>query len=133
MKFPVRKDRRAASIIEYAVLIIMFLAAILLMQKHIVRTFFGRWKDAGDTFSYGEQYDANTTIDCQRYAWHNSQGWHETWYSGKCYDCCIYSNSGSCPDWIAGFVPDTCRNFINDDQKQHCCKTACANQTVCNF
>lgn len=135
MKLSAQKNCRAASIIEYAVLVIMFLAAILFMQKSVVRTLFGRWKDAGDTFSYGEQYDANTTIDCERYALYNTQGWFEWWYSAKCYDCCMYSTNAACPDWPSslGWGPSICRGFSNEGQKLHCCKTACANPAVCNF
>ncbi len=91
-----RKNRRGASIIEYAVLIVMFLAAILLMQKSIARTFFGRWKDAGDSFGSGEQYDPNLTKDCGRYVPYDPNvGWgSDVWYNAECYAVCR-DNGGS--------------------------------------
>ena len=108
MKFSFRKNNRAASIIEYVILIIMFLAAMLLMQKRIVRTFFDRWKQAGDTFSYGEQYDPNNTIECGRYVNANNP---EVWYLESCYQDCM-----------DGIGTPACSG-VSD--KRGCCATTC--------
>lgn len=93
-------SQRAASIVEYAVLFVMFLTAIMLMQKQIARAIFGRWKDLGDSFGYGQQYDPKKTIECASYTGYTTTGgWgSEVWYLVPCYESC-YKNigGGACP------------------------------------
>jgi len=129
------KAKRAASTIEYALLIIMFLTAILLMKKQIARTFFGRWKDLGSSFGQGEQYDPNATVDCGRYVAHSSAGWNptETWYLQKCYSCCLDVKTLSCSD-LAPAGLTVCRAKIASDPAlgRECCAQACAS-AQCNF
>ncbi|GIW78166.1 MAG: hypothetical protein KatS3mg104_3229 [Phycisphaerae bacterium] len=50
-----RADRRGQSIVEYAVVLVVFLAALLSMQIYIKRGIQGRWRDVVD--GIGEQYD----------------------------------------------------------------------------
>lgn len=135
MKLSLRKNKKAASIIEYVVLIVMFLMAILLMQKQVVRVFFGRWKDMADTFGYGEQYDPTNTIDCRRYVpIDGGYANQEIWYRAECFDCCIDTSETTCPFWSAnGVTPDQCRTLNTGEYNRlHCCKTSCLHNT-CNF
>jgi len=52
------RNLRAASIIEYSLLLAVVVAAILGMQIYLKRAISGRWREAADTFGYGRQYDA---------------------------------------------------------------------------
>lgn len=47
--------------IEYAVLIAIVVAALVGMSVYIKRSLCGKWRQAGDTFGYGRQYDPSTT------------------------------------------------------------------------
>jgi hypothetical protein len=49
--------RKAQSILEYTILIIIIIAAFITMQTYIKRGFQGRWKQASDDL--GDQYDVN--------------------------------------------------------------------------
>lgn len=53
-----KRDRlvRAASMIEYALVIVVVIAALLGIQIYVKRAICGRWRQAGDTFGYGRQY-----------------------------------------------------------------------------
>src|SRR5512142_346668 len=51
--------RRGQSLLEYALLIIIIIAAFITMQIYIKRGFQGRWKSAVDEL--GDQYDPNKT------------------------------------------------------------------------
>lgn len=50
---------KAQSILEYSVVIVVIIAALLAMQVYIKRGMQGRWKEAVD--QVGEQYDPKTT------------------------------------------------------------------------
>jgi len=52
------RNLKAASIIEYSLLLAVVVAAILGMQIYFKRAISGRWRQAADTFGYGRQYDA---------------------------------------------------------------------------
>jgi len=122
----VRNQQKAASTIEYVLLIIIFVSAIFLMQKQIARSFFGRWKDLGDGFGYGEQYDPKTTTECGRYVDPATQG--ETWYLQKCYECCFDVTVQKCIS--QGFQGDValCRKGTVSEQKK-CCAAGCNRTT----
>lgn len=49
--------RHAVSTVEYMALLVAVLVALFLGRFYIIRAFAGMWKKAGDTFSYGQQYD----------------------------------------------------------------------------
>ncbi len=51
--------KRGQSTLEYVILIVIVIAAILTMQVYMKRGVQGRWKSAVDDM--GEQYDPNTT------------------------------------------------------------------------
>lgn len=129
------------STIEYIILFVMFLSAILVMHKQVGRSFFGRWKDLGDTFGYGEQYDVNATVECGRYVprvfnvvtQQNVWG-PDIWYEQKCFECCLYTNSqtGNYQQSCQGFFPSSglaaCRNstlYPTSYGKSGCCAQGC--------
>lgn len=132
--------------IEYIILFVMFLSAILVMHKQVGRVFLGRWKDLGDTFGYGEQYDVNATVECGRYvprvfnAAAQQNGWgNNVWYEQKCFECCRYINSqtGSYQQACQGFSPPSglaaCRSSaLTEYGKSGCCAQGCESSS-CSF
>jgi Flp pilus assembly pilin Flp len=49
--------KKALSSIEYAVLIIVVVAALIGMSVYLKHAILGKWRDAGDMFGQGRQYD----------------------------------------------------------------------------
>ena len=49
------RNLKAASIIEYSLIVAVVVAAILGMQIYFKRAICGRWRQAADTFGYGRQ------------------------------------------------------------------------------
>jgi len=47
--------------IEYAVLIVVIIAALLGMQIYLKRAISGRWREAADSLGHGRQYQYNKT------------------------------------------------------------------------
>ena len=43
--------------IEHAVVVAVVIAAVLGMSIYVKRALSGRWRDAGDTFGHGRQYE----------------------------------------------------------------------------
>ncbi len=81
-KFMLRNlaGKKAASTLEYIMLLTMIMTAIYVSQKFIVRGFAGRWKQSADSFGFGKQYDPKKTIECQ---------WSDVanrWYEKLCFD-----------------------------------------------
>jgi len=54
------RNLRAASIIEYSLLLAVVVAAIVGMQIYVKRAISGRWRQAADTFGYGRQYGSTS-------------------------------------------------------------------------
>lgn len=52
-----RHLRHGAFSIEYAVLVVVVVAAVVGMAVYLKRAFSGRWRDAADTFGHGRQYE----------------------------------------------------------------------------
>jgi len=86
---------KGASTIEYATVIMFIIAALLITQKYILRSFMGRWKTAGDSFGHGRQYDPRPfgvngeeggTLECYwnttTNSWLSVTG--EAYYDGLC-------------------------------------------------
>jgi hypothetical protein len=122
--------KRAASVIEYVVLFVMFLTAIFLMQKHIARALFGRWRDLGDSFGQGEQYNPSTTLECGRYVPHTTTGWgSEIWYLQECYKCCMDTNE-ECPDFSGDEA--VCRAKDTALKQRDCCAQGCEDSDCAN-
>ena len=107
--------------LEYSALLVLVLAGFIAMHIYISRGFAGKWKDAGDSFGSGRQFDPNFTEEC---------AYSETllsWYEVTCFeqrknqgridqlfnDCyegcgiqrCIPGRHGLCADHLGGIVP----------------------------
>jgi len=52
--------RKGSTAIEYAVLIAIFIAALLTMSVYIKRAISGKWRSVGDSFGFGRLYDPQT-------------------------------------------------------------------------
>ena len=48
-------------VVEYAVLMAVLVAALIGMTSYIQRSLAGRWREVGDTFGYGRQYEPGVT------------------------------------------------------------------------
>lgn len=49
--------KKGAATIEYMALIAFILGALIVFDKYIVRSFWGKWQEAGDVFGHGKQHD----------------------------------------------------------------------------
>jgi len=140
----IRQHHRGASVIEYIILIVMFLTAILVMQKQIARGIFGRWKGLGDALGHGVQYDPATTLECGRHvprvynsATQQTTWGTEIWYEQNCFDCCRYANAvtGTLATQCSGFTSSElayCRNRPTGYEITGCCAQKCQT-TNCSF
>ena len=52
---------RGQSIVEYAVLVAVVVAMLLSMAIYVKRALCGRWRQTGDVFGYGRQFEAGKT------------------------------------------------------------------------
>ena len=50
-----RIDKKAISVIEYSLIIVVVVAALLAIHVYLKRAVSGRWRQAADTFGYGRQ------------------------------------------------------------------------------
>lgn len=48
---------KAFMAIEYVMLVAILVAALVSMAVYMKRSLCGKWREAGDTFSYGRQYE----------------------------------------------------------------------------
>ena len=53
--------KKAVSLIEYCVLLVVVAAALVGMQIYLKRAVCGNWKQAGDVFGFGRQFDPGKT------------------------------------------------------------------------
>lgn len=47
--------------LEYSIVIAVIVAALIGIQIYVKRAICARWKESGDVFGYGRQYDKKTT------------------------------------------------------------------------
>jgi hypothetical protein len=80
------RDKRAAAMIEYMMLIIIVLGGLYVFQTYISRAMNGRWKATGDSFGMGRQYQSNRTADC---AYAQIDANHGVWVDSTCYQQAI--------------------------------------------
>ena len=76
------RQRNGSSVLEYSMVIAVVLLALLAFHRYIYRAMAGKWKEAGDTFGYGKQYDPEKTTDCGFSPISN------VWYEMNCADSC---------------------------------------------
>ncbi|MFA5039188.1 MAG: hypothetical protein WC732_05870 [Candidatus Omnitrophota bacterium] len=63
-RFGKRDHRAGLGVVEYVVLIVAIIAAMLTIQTPLRRALCARWRDAADSFGVGRQYEnegPNTT------------------------------------------------------------------------
>ena len=53
---------RGQSVVEYAVLVAVVVAALVSMAVYTKRALSGKWRGVGDTFGHGRQYEPGTTV-----------------------------------------------------------------------
>lgn len=108
-----RVKQSGRAVIEYALLITIILAALFWMKGPIVRAFYGRWKNAGDSFAFGRQYDPKRTVECA----HDTAS--RTWYDERCFDngrraCSAAVNAAACEAGVIQSCADNCREANNN-------------------
>ncbi|MBU0468625.1 MAG: hypothetical protein KJ736_06115 [Candidatus Omnitrophica bacterium] len=86
-----KKKLKAQAVFEYIMLIVFVLSAFLIFQKYIARAISGRWKQVGDSFSDGQSFDPETTLECATFgAVHDTEDARfpetEVWYRVDCFD-----------------------------------------------
>jgi len=138
-----KRNNKASSVVEYAVLIVLFLVAIVAMNKQIKGAFMGRWKTLSDSFLGAEQVNPET-VECMRYVPFNKNvnsgegGWDaEIWYYKPAFDCCMDTHKKHCPPSAVGpfgkLVLAVCRNQEDMKGKKSCCADLCQEPDLCNF
>lgn len=119
------KRKKGVALIEYTMVIIIVIMALLFLQKFIVRGFAGRWKDVGDTFGYDKQYDPTATIRC---AWFED-GNRSRWYEVDCFDNKVELYYDNCVTFcLAGLGWGSCRDpgvSCAGDVPYECCTIYC--------
>ncbi len=58
----------------------IIIGALFVFKDYLLGAFYGRWKNVGDSFGLGRQYDAQRTTAC---AFDHEAN---TWYDESCYD-----------------------------------------------
>ncbi len=72
-------NKKAFSVIEYAVLFVIIIGAFLIMRNYIQRGVFGMWGQTGQSFAFGRQYDPQKTIEC------SFDDQSNLWYDRNCF------------------------------------------------
>jgi len=57
-----RNMKKGNCVLEYMVLLAILVMALITMQSYIRRGLCGRYRDAGDTFGFGRQYESGVTV-----------------------------------------------------------------------
>jgi hypothetical protein len=76
-------NKKAFSVIEYAVLIVIIIGALVVMKTYLQRGLFGTWGQSGQSFAFGRQYDSEKTIECSFDQQSNK------WYDRNCYQSVV--------------------------------------------
>ncbi len=53
--------KRAFSVLEYAVLVAVIVATLIGMAVYFKRALSGKWREVGDSFGFGRQYQPGVT------------------------------------------------------------------------
>lgn len=88
---------KGVAIVEYIVVILVIIAAMLAFRGYVQRAYQGSIARSGETFAYGRQFDPKDTIAC---AFDDKQN---IWYAQACYNhnyakanCRISADPGAC-------------------------------------
>jgi len=87
-------NEKGFSVVEYAVLIVIVITGLFMMRGYIQRAIYGNWQQAGQSFAFGRQYDAQKSVACD-YA-------GGMWYDHNCFanqmsrTNCVADGVGSC-------------------------------------
>lgn len=73
-------NKKAFSVIEYAVLIVIIISAFLILRDYIQRGIYGMWHGAGKSIGFERQYDPQKTIECAFDEQSNR------WYDRACFE-----------------------------------------------
>jgi len=73
-------NKKAFSLIEYAVLIVVIVGGLVVMRTYIQRGLLGTWGQSGQSFGFGRQYDSEKSIECSFDEQSN------TWYDHNCFE-----------------------------------------------
>lgn len=58
----IQNGTRGQAAVEYAVLVAIVVAALISMAVYTKRALSGKWRDVGDRFGYGRQYEPGVTV-----------------------------------------------------------------------
>jgi len=72
-------NKKAFSVVEYTILLVIIIGAYLVMRGYIQRGIFGQWEQTGQSFAFGRQYDPRKTIECSYDEQMNK------WYDKNCF------------------------------------------------
>ena len=85
------KQKKASSIMEFVMVFLVVMGAMLIFQNAFGRAIAGRWRSVGDSFGFGRQYSAKRTMECAVAV--DPDGTNDQWYSVPCAD------SKNCVRW----------------------------------
>ena len=88
------RTKQGQSTMEFMVILVVIIAALLVFRKYIVRGFSGRWKGVGDSLGQGRIYDQNKTVECaaQTFFTGNPVRWYDQiCFEDNCKEACLRS------------------------------------------
>ena len=112
--------KNAAATLEYVMLIVILIGAVIVSRDYISRAIFGKWKTSMDSLSSGRQYDPQKTLEC---AFDPATG---IWYDIKCAEAivcaptdqpCLFDRVNQCsPKCIDNEHPPICSRRTQCDR-----------------
>lgn len=142
MIFMKSRWKKAAATVEYIALIIFVIGALVFFSRYILRGIWGKWRQTGDAFSHGRQYDprgfgdkgkGGGTLECMFVYGDNNLidcDFSGTCISESCYNTCI---AGADTVSVICYSDCIAEGGLPDDCKQACgysyCRNTCAATT----
>jgi len=83
-------NKKAFSIIEYTILLVIIIGAFLVLRSYIQRGIYGMWGQAGQSSAFGRQYDLPKSVQC---------AFEETsnrWYDRNCFEQGVAGSNPPC-------------------------------------
>ena len=106
-------NKKAFSVIEYALIFVIIIGAFLIMRNYIQRGINGMWAKSGQTFAFGRQYDPQRSIECAFDE--QSNVWYD-WYCFEAqYNKTCSSGDNTCAESIMSGTcqTDSCKQAAN--------------------